>query len=273
MKGSSNKNDIGYSSIGKVRQILDCFTFHKPALTMYQIADKVDMPTSSLYRYLQAMVVAGLLSHNKQANLYSIGMDIVEFAGVSLMQYEIRYAALPEMTVLSAQTDMNANLSILDGCDVFHLAYSIRYYATPWVDAIGRRTPAYQTAMGMSMLAYRPFEEVEELIRSANVDHPDRYPLPDFDQLKDSFVKIRTDQVAVMHHSVIPSIESACLASPIRRRNSEICAAVSVNWYRENSRENYLPVFEKAKPLLLQSAARISYNLGYIGRSYGTTII
>ena len=273
MKGSSSKNEIGYSSIGKVRQIMDCFTFHKPTLTMYQIASKVEMPTSSLYRYLQAMVAAGILSHNKQTNLYSIGMDVIEFAGVSLMQYEIRYAALPEMTVLSARTDMNTNLSIMDECDIFHLAYSIRYYATPWVDAIGRRTPAYQTAMGLSMLAYQPFEEVERLIKTANAKNAEQYPLPDFVQLQETLEKVKEDQVAFMYHSQVPSIESACLACPIRRRNSEICAAVSINWYRENSNEDYTTAFEKAKPMLLQSAAKISYRLGYVGRSYGTPII
>ena len=266
-------SDIGYSSIDKVKQILNCFSCNKPNLTVHQIAKQVDIPMSSLYRYLQSLVSAKFLSHNKSMNTYSLGTYMIEMAGISLMQYEIRYAALPEMNELSAKSNMNVNLSILDGCDVFHLAYSIRYFSTPWIDAIGRRTPAYQTAMGLSMLAFQPFEDVRMIIEQANAESPSTYPLPDFDDLKKNLEIIRQKQIAIAKHENQNNYNynaAVCMACPVRRKNSEICAAISVNWYEGTDRSTYEKAFAPVQPLLIQTAANISYKLGYVGRSYGS---
>ena len=271
MERKKAKPEIGYSSIGKLKQILDCFTFNKTLLTVQQIAKRVDIPTSSLYRYLQSMVAAGFLTHNKSSNTYALGMSMIEMGGVALMQYEIRYAALPEMNTLGARTNMNVNLSILDGCDIFHLAYSIRYHAAPWVDAIGRRTTAYQTAMGLSILAFKPYDEVEELIYESNARDPVRYPLPDFDKLKIAFDSVRKTQFLTTRHTQ-PTVDSVCMASPVRRRGSEICAALSVNWFKDYNESPVENCIATVQPLVINTAARISYKLGYVGRSYGPPI-
>ena len=264
-------SEIGYSSISKLRQILDCFSFYKPSLTVHQIAKQVDIPVSSLYRYLQAMVNAKLLSHDRISNTYSIGTYIIELAGISLIQYDIRFAALPELNHLSNALNLNANLSVLDGCDIFHIGFSIKYFATPWVDAIGRRTPAYQTAMGRAMLAFHPFEKVKNLIEEACRNDPDFYPLPDFEELRRDFEIVRETQlVTLRNHS--PISESICASSPIRRRGNEVCAAISVNWYKDYNSQSFEELYSPLTRALLNSAARISYKLGYVGRAYDSTL-
>lgn len=269
MQSSKNeKSEIGYSSIAKVKQILDCFTFHSPSLTAQQIAQQVTIPTSSLYRYLHSMVNAKFLSHDKGSNTYSVGMYAIELAGISLMQYRIRYAALPELNILSSKLQMNANLSVLDGCDIFHLGFSIQFFATPWVDAIGRRTPAYHTAMGRSMLAFLPFQEVREMIMESNALYPETYPLPDFDELRRDFDTVHQRQCLMLNNAVKTDISSICIASPVRKRNDKVCAAISVNWYKTDTVDSYQSTMSNAQMAVLQSAAQISYKLGYVGTAY-----
>ncbi|MDD3334415.1 MAG: IclR family transcriptional regulator [Eubacteriales bacterium] len=265
--------EIGYTSISKLKQILDCFTFNKPVLTVNQIAKRVDMPTSSLYRYLQAMVNAKFLAHDEVTNTYSVGMYIIEMAGVSLMQYDIRYAALPELNIMSNRLNMNSNLSVLDGCDIFHLGFSTRFFNVPWIDAIGRRTPAYMTAMGRAMLAFKPFDRVRQMIETSHEQQPEFYPLPDFAELEQDLAGVRENQYIIVYNTYSGALpDTACLACPIRRRNSEVCAAISVNWFRDSAEQSYDQALLSARSTVVQSAATISYKLGYVGRAYGSPV-
>lgn len=258
----------GYSSISKVVQILRCFSINRPMLTVQQIAKRVNMPTSSLYRYLQTMVGVGFLSHHPEENRFSVGTYAIELGGLALMQYEVRQVSLRDLNELSNRLQMNVNLSILSDCDIVHLAFVLKHFTTPWQDAIGRRTPAYLTAMGQMMLAYQPYDKVCELIHSHHAINPVNYPLPDFEQLEKQLILAKKKQCAILH-SKYPTSEILCLAFPIRKRGGDVCAAISANWYKELGDTNTADI-QRIRDLASHTAAEISYKMGYTGSAYAS---
>lgn len=253
--------EAGYSTLLKVSCILECFSMETPVITAHQISKHVHIPVSSLYRYLQTMVQLRILNHNRKNNTYSIGTNLIELGGIGVLQYKVRYAALEPMQQLSQTLKMNVNLSILDECDIVHLAYVTAEVLNPTSCIVGRRSVAYQTAMGRVMLAYEPFDQVQEMIIRHHEIDPEHYPLPDFTKLEHELQQANQNGFVMVNDHTF-NADFYCLAYPIHKQNGKVCAAMSVNWF--NSGASY-PIRDLTtlRETVAYQAMNISFKMGY----------
>ena len=265
MKELNKKRETNIASIVKALQVLECFSIATPVLTAADISKMVDMPTSTLYRYLQTLVDEGYLKHNTQTNSYSVGLFVIQLAGIALSQFPVLKAGQQELHDLSLKLRMAVNLSILDDGDVFHLAYSTHLPSNPNYNIVGRRTPAYLTAMGKMMLAYLPFEEVRRQIERTGWRPMTPNSIRDFDVLKAQLIEARKNQFATDIHE---NGNTCCLACPIRRENGDVVAAISASTMNLMSDEAFEENREFIRKNVFASAAAISYRMGYQGGAY-----
>lgn len=251
------------STVVKALMILKCFTSEMPELTIAQIAERVQLPTSSLYRYLQVMVKEGFLSHSRDTNTYALGIALIELGGIALTRYEVRRLGQSVLNRLERELNLDTNMAVLDDADIVHIAFSTNLSNEPWHTIIGRRSPAYTTAMGKVLLAYEPFESVQERLTRAGWQRLTEQSIDNFDRLAQELAQVRKRQIAYDLQEY--NLGTFCVACPIRQQGGRVAAAMSVTCKDE---ERFMKDRTAIETALLGAAAELSHQLGYIGNAY-----
>jgi DNA-binding IclR family transcriptional regulator len=133
-------------------------------LSLRQLAERMDVPRSSLYALLQTLVSRGWVRTDPTGSLYAIGVRAL-LVGTSYIDGDSRLAAAkPHLDDLGEQVGETVHFARLDGADVVYLATrESRHYLRPF-SRVGRRLPACATSLGKAILAERTDAEVEKLL-------------------------------------------------------------------------------------------------------------
>lgn len=245
------------SSMEKLMRVLDCFTYQQPEISAAEIGRMLDLPPATLYRHLQAMEEAGFIQRSPVTHLYSLGLHLVELAGVALSRYEVRRLGQVNLDTLSSTLGMNANMSVLYECDSFHLSYSICESVGSSYTILGRRSPATQTAMGRMLLSYLPEKEWKALVRTHGLRPLTPCSFQTLEQLENDLVLCRSQGYAIDRQAV--SMSCCCLAAPIFNRTGMPVASISVS----TSPEKFATHFEQVRTQVCAQAMDLSFKLGY----------
>ena len=127
---------------------------HQP-LKLRELCVELGAPRSSVYALLRTLVERGWVRTDPTGTLYSIGIQAL-LAGTTYLDVDpILRIVQPQVSELSARLDETIHYGRLQGCDVVYLATheSTQYLRS--FSRVGRRLPAFATAMGKALLAER----------------------------------------------------------------------------------------------------------------------
>ncbi len=245
-------------TIDRAMPILTCFTLEKPHWTLAELAAKLDMTPSTTYRYIAALQEASLLERDERRGGYSLGLVVVELAYVVLNQMEVRKQALDEMDALRDELDLMVNLAVLVEGDVLHIAHSVPKDWPRWHTTVGRRAVAHCTALGKVLLAHRPWEQVQQTIELYGWRPYTPHSIQDFQHLQTDLAQIRKCGYSIDDEE--RSLDTICMAAPIRDYSGEVIASLSVTGKSERLTQEER---HRVLPRVLEVANRISFRLGY----------
>lgn len=240
--------------------ILACFTESEPHLTLTDIAAKLDLNPSTVYRYIASLQTAGLLERDMRRGGYRLGLRVIELAGIALNQIEVRKHALDEMDRLCDEVDLLVNLAVLFEEDVLHLAHSAPKDVPRMYTALGRRAVAHCTALGKVLLAHRPWAEVRRMIERFGWRPYTPNSIRSFNRLQAELAETRERGYTVDNEERRRGV--VCLAASIRDRSEEVVAALSVSGASDKMTAEFRT---QILPRVLEAANRISFRLGYHG--------
>jgi DNA-binding IclR family transcriptional regulator len=119
------------------------------------LSDAMGAPRSSVYALLRTLVERGWVRTDATGTLYSIGIQSLLVGTTYLDVDPFLRIVQPQLNELSLKLDETIHYSRLKGPDVVYLAtHESSQYVRPFT-RIGRRVPAYSTAMGKALLAER----------------------------------------------------------------------------------------------------------------------
>ena len=127
-----------------------------------EICAALGMPRSSAHALLRTLMAQGWIRADASGTLYSIGIRAL-LVGTSYLDTDPYLPAIaPFLDDLRNGLDETFHLARLDGTDVVYLATreSRQYVRT--ANRVGRRLPAYTTALGKALLAERFGAERDE---------------------------------------------------------------------------------------------------------------
>lgn len=128
---------------------------HDNPARIREICAALDMPRSSTHALLRTLVAQGWVRCDDSGTQYGIGMRAL-LVGTSYLDSDPYLPLItPFLDELCADLDETFHLGRLDGTDVVYLATreSKQYLRTS--SRVGRRLPAYTTALGKALLADR----------------------------------------------------------------------------------------------------------------------
>jgi IclR family transcriptional regulator, KDG regulon repressor len=243
-------------TIERAAFVLSCFSPSEPYLSLSQLAAKLDLHPSTVYRYVTTLEAAGLLERGEQRRGYRLGLGVVGLAALVLNHLDVRKEALDEMDRIRDDTGLIVNLAMLFQGDVLHIAHAAPAGWPRWKTTPGRRAVAHCTALGKVLLAHSPWESVEEAIKQHDWRPYTPNSIQSFERLADELERVREQGYAIDDEERAPGI--MCFAAPLRDYTGRVAASISVSGPRGHMVENQPTVLAR----LMDGANRISVRLG-----------
>lgn len=147
--------------------VLETVGAQREPATLAEIHDSSGLPKSTIVRLLSALVDEEYLVRVDDRPSYRLGHKVMSLANAFVDALSVPDLARPYLVSLAARTRQTANLAVLDGSNVIHVAVEhpvrpLRYDAN-----VGDRAVTYGTGLGKVLLAGLPVGEV-----SAHVPPP-----------------------------------------------------------------------------------------------------
>jgi DNA-binding IclR family transcriptional regulator len=247
-------------TIERAALILACFSAESPHLTLAELAGKLGLNQSTVYRYVATLQAAGLLERDPRRGGYRLGLRVIELSNIALNHSEVRKHALDEMDHLRDEFNLLVSLGVLFEGDVLHIAHSVPANWPPWYTTVGRRAVAHCTSLGKVLLAARPWPEVAQTVERYGWRPYTANSIRESDRLERELAVIRGQGFAIDEEERNPG--TVCVGAPVRDYTGETVAALSVSGKTERLTAAFRA---EAVPRIREAADRISFRLGHGG--------
>lgn len=127
------------------------------------IALALEIPRSTTYQLLAAMIEHGYVVHLAQVRRYGLGPSAFELSGGYIRQQPLGLVGKPLLADLVDRVGESGHLAVSHGTDVLYIAEERARRRTPLVTGVGVRLPAHLTATGRAILAAMPRAQVNAL--------------------------------------------------------------------------------------------------------------
>lgn len=248
----------GVLTLAKGLRILEAVGEQPHGTTLAELARRLRLNKSTLYRFLTTLEQAGYVGRIAGTDRLRLGTRVLRLAGEMLDALPLRDVASPHLADLMLRTGEAAHLSVLDDAEVVYVdkvdsPQRLRLHS--WV---GLRMPAHATAAGKAMLAHLPEAELQRVLahgtpaRTANT-------ITSRSALRDELAAVRARGYAVDDGEETPEIR--CVGAPVFGLDRRVVGAVSASG--PTARLSLARAHEIG-PVVIEAAQAISAHLGFV---------
>jgi DNA-binding IclR family transcriptional regulator len=147
-------SEVDMKSVGRMGEILGCFTPSQPELTLPQLSQAIGLSKATVHRYVSALHQVGLLAYDEARAVYGVGPEALRLASVLLRSFSLQEVAAPVMRRLTQELDQTTTLSVwFDDAPMVIWCESGTQRDVRQVIAVGTRLPLHSSA-GRVLLAF-----------------------------------------------------------------------------------------------------------------------
>jgi DNA-binding IclR family transcriptional regulator len=245
--------------------ILASFSREQPSLSLSEVSDRLRLPKPSALRLLECLRGEGFATYDAASARYSLGPRAFEvgsaYVGASLLE---QYAP-PFLRRLADVTGQTANLGILDGFSVLHLAVEEPRRPLRYHSRAGERDALHCTGLGKVIISEWPSERLAELERSVGFERRTSSTITDLERLQRDLANVRERGYAQDREE--GALGLRCLAAPVRDARGALVAAVSISGAAAEFEGDHHALL--LAPLLEQSCG-LSVRLGWTEQAGAT---
>ncbi|TWH04711.1 IclR family transcriptional regulator [Nocardioides sp. J9] len=150
-------------SAARALDLLDEIAANGPG-TQLQLSTRLSIPKSSLHALLRTMTDRGWLQTDPTGSIYQLGIRSLVVSSAYLSGDPVLARAQGIMDEIASATEETVNLGRLAGADVIYTAKRESLHPLRMHTPVGRRLPAYSTALGRAILAEHSREAREALV-------------------------------------------------------------------------------------------------------------
>lgn len=244
---------------GRCFSILDLAASKGAPISLQDVCTALDVNVNMAFRLLSSIQAAGYLDKNPATGLYSLSLRCLSLSSAALQTLDIRKIAIPYLELLWSQyPKANVNLGLRSGMDIMTIdridsECLPRTYFSP-----GRRLPFHCSALGKVLTSELEEAEIDRMIAASGGLKPfTPNTITDRKKLLEELARVRAEGCGRDRNEYIHG--DNCSAVPVRDRDGQIAAAISISALDVNMSEAEV---EATIPALKKTAARISEVLG-----------
>lgn len=239
--------------------VLKILADEEEAVGLAELTRRSGIPKSTLYRILSTLRGQQCVVFNEKKKTYRLGLRLWELGSAYLNQSDLYKAAVPHMKELAEMCQESVFLGVLSEGEVTYVRRIKSPKSVMAVRKLGQRVPAYCTATGRAMLAFRSSEEVGRLLQGSELKAFTSSTETKFERIEQTLTQIHKRKVAVVDGEFNP--ELLCVSSPVFSETRRPVAALTVAAL--SLRTNNERVQELSEQVL-RVAQRLSRELGYL---------
>ncbi len=178
-----------------------------------RIAGALDLPRSTAYHLVNAMIAEGFVTHIPEDRRYCLGVAAFEVGTGYARRAPLQRLAHRHLASLVDRIGQSAHLAVPHGRDVLYVLEERAPGRRPLVTDVGVRLPAHLTASGRAILASLPESQVRALYpdKAAFVDRHGRGPT-NLRALRSLLAETRQRGHAAEDGEVTPGFSSVAVA-------------------------------------------------------------
>jgi DNA-binding IclR family transcriptional regulator len=157
-----NGNGVGIQIISRAVDLLRALGGEAQGLSLSQLAERTDLPRSTVHRLVAALEVEGLLVAASPNGRVRIGPDLIRLADAS--RPDLHTQLRPVMQTLFDTLDETVDLAVLDGDHLRFIDQIPAPHRLRAVSTVGATFPLHCTANGKAVLAQLTDDEIRELL-------------------------------------------------------------------------------------------------------------
>lgn len=222
------KKSIKNQSVERTFQIIEVMAKERNNMRLLDIAQKVQLPTSTVIRYLATLMSYNYVRQDPETLRYSLSLKFCQIAYMISSQFSIRTIARPyliklsnicrESTCLAQEEDMRVlYIDTVDGPDNMLKTFQ----------RIGKNAPLHCTGVGKLLLLNYDDEKLDSLIEKYGLPSVTPNTITNKKDLIEELCKVRNNNYAIDDEEC--EIGARCVAAPIRDYTNKVIAAVSVS--------------------------------------------
>lgn len=244
-------------SLARGLSVIRAFSDEYPRQTISDVARRTDLSRPAARRFLLTLVQLGYIATD--GSLFWLTPQVLELGSSYLSSLSLPDLAQPHLTELSAAINESSSVAVLDGFEIVYVArvQVRRIMATTIV--VGTRLAAPATAMGRVLLAGLPKAKRAEMLRTVPLVSYSSGTPASRAELGAELDRVAAQGFCVIDHQTDFGLRS--VAAPIRDRNSNTVAAVSVS--ASSMTYSAEQVTSDLLPRVLATAEKISVDVAH----------
>lgn len=149
----------------KLTEILSLFTPDHPELAPLDVAGRLRLPRSTVYRLLSNIAEAGFLDYDEVTGCYRLGIRLASLGDLAQRSTRLQRTVYPTLQRLSAETQETATLMVRSGSEGLTIDVVESFQPLMVPGLLGGRLPLHASAGGKVLLAQMPEPERRALLR------------------------------------------------------------------------------------------------------------
>lgn len=248
--------------VKSVSRALDIIAFvgeKKGGLGVTEIANRMDINKSSVYRILSTLVQYGYIEQEEETSRYKLGYKFLEVSSRLLESIDIRKEAFPYLQQLENETNEVIHLVVYDQGEVVYIEKLDGGETLRMHSKVGKRAPMHCTSVGKAILAHLPDEVVLDVLSRKGMPAHTSYTITNQEQFLKELQFVRERGYALDNEENEYGI--TCMAVPLFDHTGKVISAMSISGPSMRMTEERLQLLSTC---LICIGKKLSARLGYV---------
>lgn len=254
-------------TIDRTVEILNTVGMAPAGLTLTALCSRLDLPKTTVFRVLQALVKHDFLRKDDITKVYRLGPALLTLGASSLFQWDLRSIAHPYLEQLALATRETVCLNVLYKDKVICLDTIESDRSTSFVVRVGREMEFHCSASGKAIAAFLPQAWLGRTLERGTLTSCTAQTITDLDELVRHFQIVRAQGYALCDGELEVGVRA--IAAPVMQNDHQVVGSVAIVAPAERLDE---AARQQLAPQLMETARQISMRLGYHPEVYKSPV-
>ncbi|MDR3067321.1 MULTISPECIES: IclR family transcriptional regulator [Comamonas] len=205
-------------------RLLACFGPEHPVWSAPELARKLDLPRSTVFRMLTTLENSGYLQ--RSGTEYRLGLAVLRLGYDYLSTQPLAQLAEPVLQALCDELGMTSNLALRDGTSVVYVARITPSGAFQGAVRVGSRLPAHATVLGRALLHDMDGAQLRSVFGGEELPQFSESTPRNIDELLGLLAQDRERGYAMGEGFYEPGVSS--IAAPVRAADGRVVAGLAM---------------------------------------------
>jgi IclR family acetate operon transcriptional repressor len=213
-------------ALDRALTVLECLAQSRYGYSVSELSRRLSMPRSSVHLLLRTFEQRGYLHKQARGGRYRFGWKMVTLLRHAVDGVAIGEEARPVLAALCRATGLTAHMGLLEGGDVViveRVEADSPHRVASWV---GRRMHLHSTAVGKSLVAYLPPDEIGVHFGSAPLPRANERTIATLQELRRELQRVRERGYALSDEEY--EIGVRAVGAPVLNGERRVVAAIGV---------------------------------------------